>query len=192
MNKPLKIMEPAFVAYHQKPVKGVYVDTHHNFVKVSPADYSGEFTLEGKTVQKRRVYDAIVEAGVEARAKKLAKIFLPLGAATHIITFDNQKTSPGFNSRTNIILDISKAQVQLDAFIKLKEETSLKQFVLGRVPFHNNTVSEALFEAVVMEKHSRISSVFSRKRDGYPRVYVTMAFSDVLFGLRSNTDIDLF
>jgi hypothetical protein len=192
MTKPLKIMEPAFVTYHQKPVKGVFVNTHHNFVKVSPADYSGEFTLEGKTVQKRRVYDAIVEAGVEAREKKLAKIFLPLGAHTHIVTFDSVATSPGFNARINVILDLSKASVKLDALEKLKSDTGLTRFILGRVPFHNNTVSDALYEAVVMEKHSRISSVFARKRDGYPRVYVTMAFSDVLFGLRSNANIDLF
>lgn len=192
MNKPLKIMAPEFITYHQKPMKGVFVDTHHNFVKVSPADYNGEFTLEDKTIQKRKVYDAIVEAGSEAREKKLAKIFLPLGAHTHIVTFDTIATSPGFNSRINIILDLSKSQVKLDALEKLKSETGLTKFILGRVPFHNNTVSDALYEAVVMEKHSRISSVFSRKRDGYPRVYITMAFSDVLFGLRSNANIDLF
>lgn len=190
-KQPLKIMSDTFHVYRQLPTRGVFIDAHQGFVKVSPADYVTDYKVKGKTISKRRVYDAIVEAGLEARAKKLAKVYLPIGADTHKIKFRYEDTTTN-TQKVIVLLDISDPLVKLDAFEKLAEEYKTRVFELGQLPFHNNTVSEALIQASRFQKHSRISSIFTRKRDGFPRIYFTMAFTETVFGIRPSTDIELF
>lgn len=190
--KKIELFDPTFEKYQTKPVRGIFVDAHNEFVKVSPADYTGEFTLgNGTTVNKKEVYDTIVAAQEEARALKLSKHLLPLGADTHKIYLRTEKLGLISSYKINLILDLTCPSTELKAFTDLTTKYKTYQFLLGRIPFHSNDVNRAMNQLISRYKHARISSVFSRKRDQYPRVYVGIAMNDFVFNIQSSSNIDL-
>lgn len=189
----LKIFSEEFKEFQDLPKRGLFVNKHGGFVKVSPAEYTKPYVgANGSTISKKRVYEAILEAATEAKEKKLAKLNLPLGYDTHDIVYIGEKFSETSSFKQIVMLDLSTSSIKLDAFEKLKNEYNLDHFELGRFPFINQKVSNALKEITSFPgMHSRVSSVFYRKRDNHPRVYVTSAFNELHFGVRSAPNIHL-
>jgi hypothetical protein len=191
-QKKLEIFDDKLSKYQERPVRGIYIDTHNEFVKVSPADYTGlGVGPRNVEIQKRDVYDAIVAAEAEAKELRITKNFLPLGVDTHSIKLNPSKLGLATTYKIDLVLNLDNPKVELKAFKALVEKYGVYYFPLGRVPFHNNQVSNAMTQLAKSYKHARISSVFYRKRDMHPRVYVGIAMNDFVFNVRSTTHIDI-
>jgi hypothetical protein len=186
MTKTPKIFSDEFKNYQQKAVRGIYVNTHSQFFKVSPANYTGIQVEAGETIDKDRIYNAIVSARAEAVEKGLSGVHLPIGLDTHNIKFSVNGT------QCDIYLDVGNPLVKLDAFQKLIAESNGRtQFPIGRLPYHNDKVYRTLVSDLNIEHTARISSLFFRPRDQKPRVYVTVTYSEMLFGITSTPHLDI-
>jgi hypothetical protein len=175
--------------YQQKPVRGIYIDVNQQFVKVSPAGYTGSESIEkNTTILKSDVYQAIVAAQTEVKKLGLFKTWVALGTDTHSVVLEPSKI-PGF-SKINIILDLTKPKIKLNAFESLIQQYNTTRFPLGYIPFHNNTMHRLMSEIAQHYYSARIVSIFTRKRDQCPRVYVGITFNNQFFNIKSTTNIN--
>lgn len=191
MITKLELFKDQFQKYQQRPIRGIFIDTHNEFVKVSPAAYTENTVDNDIVVPKREIFNAIVAAESEAKILKLNKGLLPLGADTHVIRLEPCKIGLTTSFKINLSLVLDNPKIELQAFKVLVEKYKINTFPLGRIPFHDNVMSNAMTQLAKSYKHARISSIFYRKRDQYPRIYVGIAMNDFIFGLRTSETIDI-
>ncbi len=174
--------------------KGIGIDSHNRILRLSPAEYTDRInpaSNEKKIISKLEVYKSIFEAYLECKAKNLCKPHLPLGFESHKVAFTELPV--GLNKKTYIYLDIK--DTKLDSFKALIDRSECDCFKLGRVPYHSKEVYQGITSFLFNRETkliSKISSVFHRKRDDHPRVYVSITINNLILGARKEVSIDLY